>query len=128
MLPILENRHSGGNGHALSKLEVPQIADEFFRRVLAEDISQADVFRVTTTSFMDAYNFDVRQAMKDCVHFVLPTGHIIPFSAYNLLYRDGLVALPPLKEDFTTEHTEGTEKTLKVEKEAGTLVATNRHS
>jgi uncharacterized radical SAM superfamily Fe-S cluster-containing enzyme len=86
------------------------IADEFFRRVLAEDVSPADVFRITTTSFMDAYNFDIRQAMKDCVHFVLPSGHIIPFSAYNLLYRDGLVPLPPLRPRFTTENTEGTEK------------------
>jgi hypothetical protein len=86
------------------------IADEFFRRVLAEDVSPADVFRITTTSFMDAYNSDIRQAMKDCVHFVLPSGHIIPFSAYNLLYRDGLVPLPPLRPRFTTENTEGTEK------------------
>ena len=86
------------------------VAEEFFRRVLAEDVSPADVFRITTTSFMDAYNFDVRQAMKDCVHFVLPTGHIIPFSAYNLLYRDGLVPLPPLRKKFTTESTEDTEE------------------
>jgi hypothetical protein len=45
---------------------------------------------------MDAYNFDVRQEMKACVHFVLPSGHIIPFSAYNLLYRDGRAPLPEL--------------------------------
>ena len=86
------------------------VAEEFFRRVLAEDISQADVFRITTTSFMDAYNFDVRQAMKDCVHFVLPSGHIIPFSAYNLLYRDGLVSLPSLRKEFHHGDTEFTEK------------------
>ena len=78
--------------------ELGPIADEFFRRILAEDVSPADVFRITTTSFMDAYNFDVRQAMKDCVHFILPTGHIIPFSAYNLLYRDGLVSLPKMSK------------------------------
>jgi hypothetical protein len=81
------------------------VADEFFRRILAEDISQSDVFRITTTSFMDAYNFDVRQEMKSCVHFVLPSGHIIPFSAYNLLYRPGLVPLPPLQKQFTTRET-----------------------
>jgi hypothetical protein len=55
------------------------------------------VFRMTTTSFMDAYNFDVRQEMKACVHFVLPSGHVVPFSAYNLLYRTGRVPLPPLE-------------------------------
>jgi hypothetical protein len=76
---------------------------------MAQDVSPADVFRITTTSFMDAYNFDVRQAMKDCVHFILPSGHIIPFSAYNLLYRDGLVSLPPLRRESATEITEGTE-------------------
>jgi hypothetical protein len=80
---------------------VEAIAGEFFRRVMDEDVSPADVFRITTTSFMDAYNFDVRQAMKDCVHFVLPSGHIVPFSVYNLLYRPGLVALPKLRPEFT---------------------------
>ena len=34
--------------------------------------------------------------MKSCVHHLLPSGHIIPFSAYNVLYRDGHVPLPPL--------------------------------
>jgi uncharacterized radical SAM superfamily Fe-S cluster-containing enzyme len=92
-----------------SQSELAPIANEFFRRILAEDISPADVFRVTTTSFMDAYNFDVRQAMKDCVHFLLPTGHIIPFSVYNLLYRDGLVPLPVIRK-IEQEVTEETEK------------------
>ena len=54
------------------------------------------MFRITTTSFMDAYNFDIRQLMKSCVHNVLPTGHLIPFCAYNVLYREGHVPLPPL--------------------------------
>jgi hypothetical protein len=80
--------------------DLAPVAQEFFGRVLAEDVSPADVFRITTTSFMDAYNFDVRQAMKDCVHFVLPSGHNIPFSAYNLLYRPGLVSLPPLRDVY----------------------------
>jgi uncharacterized radical SAM superfamily Fe-S cluster-containing enzyme len=92
---------------------IAPIADEFFRRILAEDVSPADVFRITTTSFMDAYNFDVRQVMKDCVHFILPSGHIIPFSAYNLLYRDGLVPLPKLRNRFATESTEDTERSLR---------------
>ena len=90
--------------------KIESIASEFFNRILAEDVSPSDVFRITTTSFMDAYNFDVRQAMKDCVHFVLPSGHIIPFSVYNLLYRPGLVALPQLREDFTTKDTKNTKE------------------
>ena len=72
------------------------MAEDFFERALTEDLAPEDVFRITTTSFMDAYNFDVRQLMKSCVHHVLPSGHIIPFSAYNGLYREGHVPLPPL--------------------------------
>ena len=76
--------------------EEADVAEEFFQRALAEDLDPEDVLRVTTTSFMDAYNFDIRQLMKSCVHHVLPSGHLIPFSAYNVLYRDGHVPLPEL--------------------------------
>jgi hypothetical protein len=79
------------------------VAEEFFQRALAEDLGPEDVFRITTTSFMDAYNFDVRQEMKACVHFVLPSGHLVPFSAYNLLYREGRVPFPALHSRMTTE-------------------------
>ena len=71
--------------------------------LIAEELSPADVFRITTTSFMDAYNFDIRQLMKSCVHHLLPSGHLIPFCAYNLLYRDGHVPLPPLAEPAQAE-------------------------
>jgi uncharacterized radical SAM superfamily Fe-S cluster-containing enzyme len=71
-------------------------AEEFFRRALAQDLSPRDVFRVTVTSFLDAYNFDVRRLMKCCIHHVLPSGHVIPFCAYNVLYREGHVPLPRL--------------------------------
>jgi hypothetical protein len=84
------------------------MAEEFFSRALAEDLAPEDVFRITTTTFMDAYNFDIRQVMKECVHFVLPSGHLIPFSAYNLFYREGRVPLPPLKR-FTAEDAESAE-------------------
>lgn len=72
------------------------IAHEFFGKALAEQLSPADVFRVTITSFLDAYNFDVRRVMKCCIHHVLPSGHVIPFCAYNVLYRPGHVPLPAL--------------------------------
>lgn len=71
-------------------------ASEFFARALAEQLSPADVFRITITSFLDAYNFDVRRLMKCCIHHVLPSGHVIPFCAYNVLYREGHAALPAL--------------------------------
>lgn len=72
------------------------VAAEFFSRALAEELSPSDVFRITITSFLDAYNFDVRRLMKCCIHHVLPSGHVIPFCAYNVLYRDGHVPLPAL--------------------------------
>ncbi|MCH2182605.1 MAG: radical SAM protein [Mariniblastus sp.] len=73
-----------------------QLAESFFEGVLLENFSARDMFRITTTSFMDVYNFDIRQLMKSCVHHILPSGHLIPFDAYNLLYRTGHVPLPPL--------------------------------
>ena len=73
-------------------------ASDFFARALAEQLSQADVFRITITSFLDAYNFDVRRLMKCCIHHVLPSGHVIPFCAYNVLYREGHAVLPALRE------------------------------
>jgi len=75
-----------------------RIGQEFVERALAEQLDPRDMFRVTITSFMDAHNFDLRQLRRSCVQFVLPSGHQIPFSAYNVLYRDGHVPLPPLRE------------------------------
>jgi uncharacterized radical SAM superfamily Fe-S cluster-containing enzyme len=71
-------------------------AGDFFDRVLSEQLGARDVFRVVITSFLDAYNFDVRRLMKCCTHHVLPSGHVIPFCAYNVLYREGHVVLPEL--------------------------------
>jgi uncharacterized radical SAM superfamily Fe-S cluster-containing enzyme len=101
-LPVLGSDRGGGGGSGDDARasgidgENGKLAEEFFSRALAEELTPADVFRITTTTFMDAYNFDVRQLMKSCVHHVLPTGHLIPFSAYNVLYRDGHVPLPAL--------------------------------
>ena len=36
--------------------------------------------------------------MKCCLAHILPSGHIVPFCAYNTLYRDGFVPLPPLAD------------------------------
>ena len=80
------------NGHT----ESGRLAQQFFSRALAEQLSPSDVFRITITSFLDAYNFDVRRLMKCCIHHVLPSGHVIPFCAYNVLYRNGHVMLPEL--------------------------------
>ena len=81
------------------KNSLAPIGQEFIERALAEQLDPRDVFRITITSFMDAYNFDIRQLMKSCVHFLLPSGHIIPFSAYNVLYREGHLSLPAMPSE-----------------------------
>lgn len=90
-----------------------RLALEFFSKASAQTLNQSDLLRVTITSFMDAYNFDVRQLMKSCVHHLLPTGHLIPFSAYNVLYRNGHVPLPPLM-DIETDKNATEERRLPV--------------
>ncbi len=72
------------------------IEERFFEQALQKQIGGEQLFRITITSFLDAYNFDVRRVMKCCTHHILPSGHIIPFCAYNVLYRNGHVPLPPL--------------------------------
>ena len=74
------------------------LAKDFLSSALKMELEPEHMLRITTTSFMDAYNFDIRQLMKSCVHHILPSGHLIPFSAYNVLYRDGHVPLPNLTE------------------------------
>jgi hypothetical protein len=74
------------------------LAKEFLNSALNMELEPEHMLRITTTSFMDAYNFDIRQLMKSCVHHILPSGHLIPFSAYNVLYRDGHVPLPNLTQ------------------------------
>ena len=46
-------------------------------------------FRVSVTSFVDAYNFDTRSMQKECVHVVTKDLRKIPFSAYNIIHRNG---------------------------------------
>jgi uncharacterized radical SAM superfamily Fe-S cluster-containing enzyme len=75
----------------------PSPGAEFFKKVLGEELGAENLFRITITSFLDAYNFDVRRVMKCCTHHVLPSGHVIPFCAYNVLYREGHVPLPTLR-------------------------------
>ncbi|MEM6472949.1 MAG: radical SAM protein, partial [Planctomycetota bacterium] len=52
------------------------ILQQFFAKVLTGQATSRDLLRVTITSFLDAYNFDVRQMMKCCTHHVLPSGHV----------------------------------------------------
>lgn len=73
--------------------------EAFLQGVVQRAVGARDMLRITITSFLDVYNFDVRRVMKCCTHHVLPSGHIIPFCAYNVLYRNGIAPLPELKSD-----------------------------
>ena len=72
--------------------------DEFVVKALAEKLNGQEVFRVTLTAFLDVHTFDTRRVMKCCLAHILPSGHVVPFCAYNTLYRDGHVPLPPLAD------------------------------
>jgi uncharacterized radical SAM superfamily Fe-S cluster-containing enzyme len=72
--------------------------DEFLVKALTEKLNGSEVFRITLTSFLDAHTFDTRQVMKCCLAHILPEGHVVPFCAYNTLYRDGHFSLPPLAD------------------------------
>jgi len=47
------------------------------------------IFYVGSHAFMDAHTFDLKRAMKCCVHFLIPDGRMIPFCVYNNVgYRE----------------------------------------
>lgn len=46
-----------------------------------------NMFRISVSSFVDIYNFDLRSIQKECVHVITPNLRRIPFSAYNLFHR-----------------------------------------
>jgi uncharacterized radical SAM superfamily Fe-S cluster-containing enzyme len=72
------------------------LASDFFSRIMEQQLGAESLLRITITNFLDPYNFDVRRVMKCCTHHILPSGHVIPFCAYNTLYRAGHVPLPAL--------------------------------
>lgn len=46
-----------------------------------------NTFRISITSFVDVYNFDLKSMQKECVHVITPDLKKIPFSAYNMFHR-----------------------------------------
>lgn len=47
-----------------------------------------EMFRIIIKPFMDANTFETKRVMKCCIHFILPNKTLVPFCAYNALYRD----------------------------------------
>lgn len=80
-----------------------QLVNDFLQLARRRAVGARDLLRITITSFLDVYNFDLRRVMKCCTHHVLPSGHIIPFCAYNVLYRDGTARLPELRQPQSTQ-------------------------
>ena len=73
------------------------LLQEIARRLPADLLSQSAAersrivqerfFRVTVISFLDAWNFDLDRARRECTHIVQEDGSKIPFSAFNTIYR-----------------------------------------
>lgn len=90
-LPVVEFGSTGKSSDA-------RTVESLLEKVVGRSAGARDLLRITITSFLDVYNFDLRRVMKCCTHHVLPTGHIIPFCAYNVLYRDGTAKLPEIPD------------------------------
>lgn len=67
----------------------PLVPDDFKGRTVAEKAGHftRNMFRISVSSFVDIYNFDLRSMQKECVHVITPDLRRIPFSAYNMFYR-----------------------------------------
>lgn len=51
------------------------------------DFVSNNTFRISITSFVDAYNFDIKSAQKECVHFITSDLRKMPFSTFNIFHR-----------------------------------------
>ena len=64
-------------------------ANFFFRsKERKKEYIDDNTFRISVSSFVDAYNFDLKSMQKECVHVITPDLRKIPFSAYNMIHRD----------------------------------------
>ena len=63
----------------------------YYRKSQAEKIEYVteNTFRISISSFIDAYNFDMKSMKKECVHIITPDMKKIPFSSFNMIHRDG---------------------------------------
>lgn len=46
-----------------------------------------NTFRISITSFVDKYNFDMKSIKKECVHIITEDLRRVPFSSYNMIHR-----------------------------------------
>ncbi len=64
---------------------------DFFKKSKKKKMEYVDqnTFRISVSSFLDAYNFDMKSMQKECVHVITKDLRKIPFSAYNTIHRKG---------------------------------------
>ena len=74
---------------SLVKLLRPLIPKRYGAGTEAAQIAHVsqNTFRISVTSFIDAYDFELSSMRKECVHIITPDLRRIPFSAYNLYHR-----------------------------------------
>jgi hypothetical protein len=67
----------------------PLIPKDFAARTTGEKAGHftQNMFRISVSSFVDVYNFDLRSMQKECVHVITPDLRRVPFSAYNMFHR-----------------------------------------
>lgn len=65
------------------------VPKSYFRKSQEEKIEYVseNTFRISVTSFVDAYNFDMKSMKKECVHVITPDLKKIPFSSFNIIHR-----------------------------------------
>lgn len=78
---------------ASATVSAPQMLKDFncvcglpFKPGVLDELKN-NVLRIMIKPFMDAYTFDIKRAMKCCVHVLRPNGKLIPFCVYNNIYR-----------------------------------------
>lgn len=67
----------------------PLIPQDYEQRTMGEKVGHfnRNLFRISVSSFVDVYNFDLKSVQRECVHVVTRDLRRIPFSAYNMFYR-----------------------------------------
>ena len=66
---------------------IPKSYAAFSPAQRVQHVSQ-NTFRISVSSFVDPYNFDLRSMQRECVHVITPDLRRIPFSAYNMFHRE----------------------------------------
>jgi len=86
--PIFKCSGSGGCMNSMKKMSTI-IDPKILLKSKAQKVKYVNenFFRITVTSFIDVYNFDIKSVKKDCVHVITSNLKKIPFGTYNMFYR-----------------------------------------